>query len=123
MKGKVESRAVPFHPLAQEVIKQYVNSLSVVVSDAPLFQTQRGRLNRKTFHQVLKDALHTLDIRETNGRIATHSMRKTFALAVHKALGENIMKTQKAMGHKNLNNTVKYLSIDEEEINNVIKNL
>ena len=43
-------------------------------------------------------------------------MRKTFADRVYEALGHDIFRTQKALGHKNINSTVQYLSFKEADI-------
>jgi site-specific recombinase XerD len=43
-------------------------------------------------------------------------MRKTFANRVHVLLGRDLVKTQRALGHKNINSTVCYLSFLEDEI-------
>ncbi len=47
-------------------------------------------------------------------------MRKTFARRVHEKLGKDLVKTQKAMGHRSINSTVSYLSFNEEEIDDAI---
>jgi hypothetical protein len=43
-------------------------------------------------------------------------MRKTFANRVYHQLNHDLVKTQRAMGHKNINSTVAYLSFAEDEI-------
>jgi integrase len=43
-------------------------------------------------------------------------MRKTFADRVHEALDRDIFRTQKALGHRNINSTVQYLSFKEQDI-------
>jgi site-specific recombinase XerD len=47
-------------------------------------------------------------------------MRKTFARKVHERLGHDLVKTQRALGHKNINSTVAYLSFVEDEIDQAI---
>ena len=47
-------------------------------------------------------------------------MRKTFANRVYEALDCDLVKTQMALGHKNVNSTVQYLSFKEEEIDRAI---
>ncbi len=49
-----------------------------------------------------------------------HAMRKTFANKVHVLLGRDLVKTQRALGHKNVSSTVSYLSFLEEEIDEAI---
>ncbi len=50
-------------------------------------------------------------------------MRKTFADKIYDRLGHDLIKTQKALGHKNINSTVSYLSFREEEIDEAILGL
>jgi integrase len=49
-----------------------------------------------------------------------HAMRKTFANRVYHQLNHDLVKTQRAMGHKNINSTVAYLSFVEAEIDAAI---
>jgi site-specific recombinase XerD len=55
-----------------------------------------------------------------SGTLGTHTMRKTFANKVHVLLGRDLVKTQRALGHKNVSSTVSYLSFLEEEIDEAI---
>jgi len=57
---------------------------------------------------------------ELPGKLGTHMMRKTFADRVHHQLNRDLVKTQRAMGHKNINSTVAYLSFVENEIDQAI---
>ena len=54
------------------------------------------------------------------GKVGTHSLRKTFADRVYDALDRDLVKTQRALGHRNINSTVHYLSFQEEEIDAAI---
>jgi hypothetical protein len=53
-------------------------------------------------------------------KVGTHSMRKTFANRVSHQLNHDLVKTQRAMGQKNINSTVAYLSFVEDEIDQAI---
>jgi hypothetical protein len=51
-------------------------------------------------------------------------MRKTFAHGVYKALGRDLVNTQRALGHKNVNSTVSYLGFETDaEIHKAILSL
>jgi excisionase family DNA binding protein len=65
------------------------------------------------YHRILKGIV---EANELTGKIATHSMRKTFADRVYEKLGRDIFRTQKALGHRNINSTVQYLSFKEADI-------
>lgn len=63
--------------------------------------------------RILKEAYES---NEMTGKLGTHSMRKTFADRIYDKLDRDLVKTQKALGHRNINSTVQYLSFREEEI-------
>ena len=47
-------------------------------------------------------------------------MRKTMAMKCHKLLGNDIFKTQQALGHRRITSTASYLEFDQTEINQAI---
>ena len=57
---------------------------------------------------------------ELEGQLGTHAMRKTFAGRVYQLLGRDLVRTQRALGHVNINSTVAYLSFALEEIDQAI---
>jgi site-specific recombinase XerD len=131
MKKKTESRTVALHPLAKEALKKWINQLKSFTEgekDVYLFRSQKGNkpISRTHAWRVLKRAIKANEI---SGKTGTHSMRKTFAQNVHKHfLGElakgkpvdPLRMTGKALGHRNINNTDKYLSFLESDIENAI---
>lgn len=118
-KGKIEGRTVKLHPKAKAALAAWINQLSkgtVLTADDYVFKSRKieGRpIGRVQYHRILKKAVQAAGL---TGRIATHSMRKTFADRVHEALGRDIFRTQKALGHKNINSTTAYLSFKEADI-------
>jgi site-specific recombinase XerD len=73
--------------------------------------------SRQHGHRILKGAFNAAQLQ---GKVSTHSLRKTFCDRVHTALGENIFKTQIAMGHNSPASTVHYLSFKQSEIDSAI---
>lgn len=117
-KGKTEGRTVRLHEDAKAALTAWINVLSegtVLTADDYVFKSRRGRksISRVQYHRILREAVESNEI---TGKIATHSMRKTFADRVYEALGHDIFRTQKALGHKNINSTVQYLSFKESDI-------
>jgi integrase len=53
---------------------------------------------------------------ELTGKLGTHAMRKTFATKVYTRLQHDLVKTQRALGHRNINSTVAYLSFCEDDV-------
>ena len=118
-KGKVEGRTVRLHPEAKAALAEWINQLArgtVLTADEFIFQSRKGQnkpISRVQYHRILKEAVQA---NELSGKIATHSMRKTFADRIYEALDRDIFRTQKALGHKNINSTVQYLSFKEADI-------
>jgi integrase len=112
MKGKHSSRTVPLHPQAKKALEEYLAQMSSYEPKTRLFP-----FSRQHAHRILKEATNKAQL---TGKVSTHSLRKTFASKVHAALGENIFKTQQALGHKSVSSTAHYLSFREEEITEAI---
>jgi site-specific recombinase XerD len=55
-----------------------------------------------------------------SGRLRTHSLRTTFALAVHEQLGRDLYRTQQALGHANIGSTIHDLLVAEAEMQQAI---
>ena len=113
MKGKHQSRTVPLHPQAKEALTHYIESLGArMIPQSRLFPFTRQHAWR-----IFKGAVVNCKL---TGKLGTHAMRKTFASRVFTALGENIFKTQMALGHASPASTVNYLSFKNEEIDKAI---
>jgi len=121
-KGKVEGRTVKLHPEAKAALAAWIDQLAkgtVLTADDFVFQSRKGQgpVGRVQYHRILKEAVA---MNELSGKVATHSMRKTFADRVYEGLGRDIFRTQKALGHRNINSTVQYLSFREADIDAAI---
>lgn len=112
MKGKHSSRTVPLHPQAKRFLEEYISTIQILGPKTELFPICRQHASK-----VLKKAFNKAQL---NGKVSTHSMRKSFANKVHAALGENIFKTQQALGHKNVSSTAHYLNFRQSEIDEAI---
>ena len=112
MKGKHSSRTVPLHPQAKKALEEYLLTFRSYDLKTRLFP-----FSRQHAHRILKAATNAAQL---SGKVSTHSLRKSFADRVHKALGENIFKTQQALGHKSVASTAHYLSFSQDEITEAI---
>lgn len=110
MKNKQESREIVLHQEAKLAIKEYLMSCGIDSADW-LFD-----YSRQSAHNALKKAFKRSGL---TGTLATHTMRKTFAKTVFDNTN-NIYKTKQALGHKDISTTVKYLVVDQQEINDAI---
>ena len=65
-------------------------------------------MNRQTAHDMLKDAFMDAGL---NGKLATHSLRKSFAQRVYEQSGD-IYLVQELLGHQNVATTQKYIGVN-----------
>jgi integrase len=114
---KIEGRTVPLHPEAKAAVAAWVTEAGL--TSGPLFPSRKGNgpISRVQAWEILQEAYEANGL---TGRLGTHTMRKTFANRVYTALNGDLVKTQRAMGHKNINSIVSYLSFREEDIDAAI---
>jgi integrase len=125
VKQKTEGRTVKLNPQAKTALRGWIDELR-----------ERGKLRQKNFlfpsrkgdgpitrvqaYRILKSVFDECEI---TGNLGTHSMRKSFAASMREKLGKDLFLLQKALGHKNVNSTVSYLSFCQEEIDEAILSL
>lgn len=120
VKGKAVGRTLPLHETARQAIEAWMCAAKSLRNHDYLFRSGKGAnsaISRQQAHKVIIDACKANGL---SGKVATHSMRKTFATKVHKALGNDVFKTQRALGHRSIQSTLSYLEIDQDEINAAI---
>jgi integrase len=130
MKKKTEGRTVPLHPEARAALSVLLEALTKMLKgklgpQTPVFcsrvrDTATGLhrdISREQAWRILKEAFSS---DELTGKLGTHAMRKTFARRMYERLERDQVKVQHAMGHKNINSTVAYLSFAEVDVLNAI---
>lgn len=123
MKTQREGRTVPLHPEAKAALATWLlqlRRLREVTPQTYVFVSRKGvnrPITKVQAWRILHDAVVT---NELTGTLGTHAMRKTFAHRVYEKLGRDLVKTQRALGHANINSTVSYLSCADEEIHAAI---
>lgn len=121
MKRKTEGRTVILHPEAKETLSAWlVESCPTDALETFFFLSRRGENRPITRVQAWRILNRAFEAAGVHGKTGTHSMRKTFAHRVYDALDGDLIKLQKALGHRNINSTVSYLSFREEEIDQAI---
>jgi integrase len=128
--GKTSSRTVMLHPEARAALSVWLEALTKMLKGTldpmtPVFCSRvrekttglRRHISREQAWRILKEAFTS---NELSGKLGTHAMRKTFCNRMYDKLNHDLVKTQKAMGHANINSTVQYLSFREEEIDAAI---
>ena len=118
VKGGEVSRAVPVNADGRDAIEMLIEWHREVYQstqkDQPLFPSRKksgGQLQpmkRKGAHIMLKDAFEGAGL---NGKLATHSLRKSFAQRVYTQTGDIYM-VQELLGHQNSQTTQRYLGVD-----------
>ena len=123
MKQRRESRTVILHPQAKAALATWLMTLQQtreLTRATFVFQSRKGEnqpIGKIQAWKILHEAAIT---NELTGKVGTHAMRKTFAKKVYEKLGHDLVKTQQALGHRNINSTVSYLSFAQDEIDAAI---
>jgi integrase len=128
--GKTSSRTVRLHPEAKAALSVWLEILQkrlggTLDPQTPVFCSRvkdpttglKRPISRVQAWRILQEAYLS---NELPGKLGTHAMRKTFANRVYELLNHDLVKTQRALGHANINSTVQYLSFREEEIDAAI---
>lgn len=114
MKGKLESRSVALHTAVYPYLLQWIKEASIDTDDQSIFLSQSGKqMTPRAAAYVLDEAF---DCCRLQGKLGTHTMRKTFANNVHTLLNNDLVKTQAALGHKWISTTAQYIAFREEDV-------
>ena len=116
VKGGEVSRAVPVNADGRRAIDDLIawhrEKYRGVASTRPLFPSRNKKgtvpMNRQTAHEMLKKAFIAAGL---NGKLATHSLRKSFAQRVYEQSGD-IYLVQELLGHRSVSTTQKYLGVN-----------
>jgi site-specific recombinase XerD len=120
MKGRKYSRTVPLHERAREALRDWIlamQSMGMVSARQPIFPRQR-RHRSLTRHQARRIILAaTTRAGVTTYRVATHTLRKTFARRLWNSplVQKDPAKMARLLGHANWSNTLRYLEFDDLE--------
>ena len=116
VKGGEVSRSVPVNADGRKAIDELVTwhrqHYRSVASKRPLFPSRHKSgtvpMHRQTAHAILKTAFMEAGL---NGKLATHSLRKSFAQRLYDKTGD-IYLVQELLGHRNISTTQKYLGVN-----------
>ena len=127
VKGGEVSRAVPVNKDGRLAIddlmtwhrEQYGNT----EDNRPLFPSRHKSgtvpLHRQTAHQMLKKAFISAGL---NGKLATHSLRKSFAQRVYEQ-SNDIYLVKELLGHKNVSTTQQYLGVNYADAREAVESI
>ena len=116
VKGGEVSRAVPVNIDGRNTIDALLawhsTQYQKTEPDRPLFPSRQKSgtvpMHRQTAHDILKTAFTAAGL---NGKLATHSLRKSFAQRLYDKTGD-IYLVQELLGHRNISTTQKYLGVN-----------
>lgn len=118
VKGGEVSRAVPLNSdgriTVENLIKWHQSVYDTIEVSRPLFPSRKGAkaLQRQPAHEILKRAFETTGL---NGKLATHSMRKSYAQRLYVQTGD-IYIVKEMLGHQSVETTQAYFGVDYQQV-------
>jgi integrase len=120
----VRERRVPLASVVQSVLADFLAATPNLTMDAPLFGTGRSGcqgMNRSQAFRILRAAAERAGV--SVNRVSTHSLRKTFARRVFEGSKNDLLKTQRIMGHSSPVITARYLESDDQELDQLVRSV
>lgn len=126
MKGHYgKTRWVPVVPELKRAIERQLSWLRLryeLTPDIPLFPSRESGeggdfkpLSRRMGRNIIKAAFAKARI-EDDGRLGSHSLRKTWAMNLLRASGNNTLLVCRGLNHSSIETTQRYLEVDEDEL-------
>jgi len=123
--GYGRTRWVPVLPEMRRALESLIAWFAqryVLDPALPLFLSREGdevgharSLSTESARRIFHRAFRAAGI-ENDGRLGTHTLRKTFARKVYEASGHDIMILKRALNHSDVSITQAYLEPDEDEV-------
>lgn len=132
MKGKKSSRDVALNVMARKALAAWLPVLFRWRGNLPdtyVFQSgKRGAITRQHAARIMRDLARRFGWEPS---IGTHSLRKTFAWAIYTNASKHwrpgqelpIRVVMKALGHRSVDVTERYLGLDVEAVDNFVLSL
>ena len=128
VKGGETSRTIPVNSDGREAIDALIswhkNYFGDVHPDRPLFAGRKNGKNgtiqavkRQAIHKILKNAFQKAGL---NGKLATHTLRKTFAQRLYQKCNDIYM-VKEMLGHKNVATTQTYIGVNYVDVQDAVE--
>jgi integrase len=105
----------PLNKSIRDALSNYLKERGSIGHTEPLFPSKKGgRLSRWQARRILSDAGKAVG----ENMIGTHSLRKTFGYHVYRRTGGNLGLVQKLLNHSSSADTLRYIGIDREQMDN-----
>ncbi len=121
VKGGETARTIPVNTDGRKAIEEIIawnrgafGIFGELPDDHPLFPSRKRKkgkliaMKRQAVHTILDDAFSAAEL---NGKLATHTMRKTFAQRLYQQCND-IYLVKELLGHKNVSTTQDYIGIN-----------
>lgn len=137
MKGKYDSRCVPLNPKCHKYIRDYLDDWDNMyepfcdkkILSNPLFPSRNSIIvdgvrkpkpvSARMISYIFENAAKELKIEN----LSTHTMRKNFAKSCYENLNKELILVQRALSHKSVTSTQKYINFDTEQVDEgILKN-
>ena len=104
-------KQIPINPKLKILLNDYTKDKKL---NMPLFTSVNGnRMDRITAYRILNNACKEIEL---DLNVGTHTLRKTFGYHFYKKFKDIIM-LQKIFNHTTPNITLRYIGIEQDEIN------
>src|SRR5262245_43311336 len=113
---KVSSRSLPLHEEAKAALRAWLQTRQKTSNLLPkqmLFPSRKGDNQAITRRQALTILTDAYEANGLTGKLATHTLRKTFTSNVYRQTGRDIVKLKNILGHAHIATMEAYLSFDQ----------
>ena len=123
VKGKEMARMIPVNADGRQAITELIHwhkeQFGNMDPRRPLFPSRKHdrAISRVQAHRILEKAFQSAGL---NGKLASHSMRKTYSQRMYDATGDIFM-VKEALGHKSVETTRQYLGVSYKKLQTASK--
>jgi integrase len=114
-----KERKFPINSHLKKIIKEYIQGME----DWKYLFTSRKGSNKPITRFRAYSILNKVAIKHGLEHIGTHTLRKTFGYHFHKNYPKKTVELQSILNHSSEEITLKYIGVDQEEIDKLIKGL
>lgn len=115
-KRQVAARLLVLPQATVDALGEWLKDHPNAERDAPLFPSSHEPTEPLTARQIQRIITGAARRAGLTGKVTAHSFRKYFARTMHRAMGNDISKTARALNHKNVQSTMYYLDDAAAEI-------
>jgi len=120
-KGKKSGRSGVINENCKTILDAYIKHYQMHKKDLDLplfFSRQIGSLQSRQALNIFKKIFAECEI---DGKVSTHTTRKTFSKIVYAGLGEDLLGLKSALGHSSISSTMSYIEANNEKVEKVLE--